>query len=110
MFVIVIAIFFSGGQTRYRWARGQLSDVRRVHEGPLFDVFRATEDGRDIAVKCIAPSDAPRRLGALASEWSHRNRTNVFVTRELGWSADDAVPGPEHFEALLEAEHAVIER
>jgi hypothetical protein len=88
----------------------RLADIRRVHEGPLFDVFRATVGGRDVAVKRIAPSDGARRCAALGAEWSHTNVTNIFHTRELGWTAREPLPGLAYHEALLDAEHAVIAR
>lgn len=88
----------------------RLADLRRVHEGPLFDVFRATLGGRDVAVKRIAPTDPARRGAALGAEWTHHNVTNIFHTWELGWTPNELPPGLAYHEALLDAEHAVIAR
>lgn len=47
----------------------QLQQVRRVHVGPWFDVFRAGLDDRDVAIK--RHSATMRWDDALVSVWTH---------------------------------------
>jgi len=86
----------------------QLRQVQRVHVGPLFEVLRARLGGRDVAIKRYGAT--PQWDAALVSVWQHDDPTNVFYHRHLGWTNQELPPGPSHFEALLRAEHAVIER
>ena len=89
----------------------RLEDVEHIHAGSLFDVFRARLGAGVVCVKRTASKDRGPRNSALAAIWTHRNETNIFHTREIGWSApDEAGPGACHYEALLRAEHIVIER
>lgn len=85
----------------------QLQQVRRVHVGPLFEVFRARLGDRDVAIK--RHSATPQWDDALVSVWTHSDPTNIFYHRQFGWTDDELPPGPSYFEALLRAEHAVIE-
>lgn len=86
----------------------QLQQVQRVHVGPLFDVFRARLGGRDVAIKRRGATT--QWDNALASAWRLSDPTNIFYHRQFGWADDELPPGLAYFEALLRAEHAVIER
>jgi len=86
----------------------RLHRPQRVHAGPLFDVFRATLGNRDVAVKRHVLT--VQWETAVGSAWTHSNPTNVFYHRQLGWAEREPAPDFSYFEALLRAEHAVIER
>jgi hypothetical protein len=79
-----------------------------VHAGALFDVFRAALGNWDVAIKRHIRTT--QWDTALATAWRRTGKTYAFHRRQMGWADDEPPPEPAYFEALLRAEHAVIER
>ena len=92
----------------------KLTCIKHVRSGPLFDVVHAQLDGHLVYVKSVGDRAHDAQRSGLASLWTHRNETNVFHTREMGWMTNwEGKPedGPQraHYEALLRAECDIIE-
>ena len=91
-----------------------LTCIKHVRSGPLFDVVHAQLDGQLVYVKSVGDRDHDEQRSGLASLWTHRNETNLFHTREMGWMKSwkgkpEDGPRRAHYEALLRAECDVIE-
>lgn len=84
----------------------RLTDLRQIHAGHLYEVFRATFAGRDIAIKQRTAS--ARWETAIASMWHLGSKTSVVFGNQFGWTVAEPAPDESYFEQLLGAEHALI--